>query len=139
MYPFEKLDVWKLSHALAIQILNDLGSGNDQRTAMVADQACRAACSIGANIAEGAGSASHAQFARFLSIALSSAFELENHLRVAGDARLMNRKAADERIVTVIRVKKMLWSLRAKVKSDPRGKKPNSVERGEDARPTSRE
>jgi four helix bundle protein len=122
MYPFEKLDVWKLAHELAIAVLDDLGNSRDFRARILADQACRAAISIGANIAEGAGSASHASFAKYLGIALGSAYELENHLRVAGGAKLIGAEVADSRIVTIVRVKKMLWSLRERVRNDPRGK-----------------
>jgi four helix bundle protein len=130
MYPFEKLLVWQKAHTLAVAILGDIGDDRDPRLRIVANQAWRAACSIGANIAEGAGSASPAQFARFLGMAQASAYELENHLRVARDARLLERSLAERRISTVIEVKRMLWSLREKVKRGPKRKEPPQMENG---------
>jgi four helix bundle protein len=44
----------------------------------------RSAASIGANISEGCGRNSNAQFISFLNIALGSACELEFHVKLAG-------------------------------------------------------
>jgi four helix bundle protein len=49
----------------------------------------RAASSIGANIAEGAGRGSNADFARFLHNAMGSASELENFLLLGRDLDLI--------------------------------------------------
>jgi four helix bundle protein len=130
MYPFEKLLVWQKAHALAVAILGDVAPGADARLRIVADQAWRAACSIGANIAEGAGSASPAQFARYLGVAQASAYELENHLRVARDARLLDARLVDRRIASIIEVKRMLWSLRETVKRNSKKKEPTEKENG---------
>jgi four helix bundle protein len=92
MYPFKKLQVW------------------------------RAATSISANIAEGSGAPSHAVFARHLGSALGSAHELENHLLIASDAALMSATLMAERIEELIQVRRMLWTLRERVRKDPRGK-----------------
>ena len=49
----------------------------------------RAAYSIGANIAEGCGRSTPRDFARFLQIAAGSASELEYHLLLAHDLKLI--------------------------------------------------
>ena len=48
-------------------------------------QMCRAASSIGANIAEGCGRRSGGELTRFLHIACGLAVELENHVLLARD------------------------------------------------------
>jgi four helix bundle protein len=49
------------------------------------DQLQRAVVSISSNIAEGAARTSDAEFARFLDIALGSAFEVETQLKIANN------------------------------------------------------
>jgi four helix bundle protein len=53
------------------------------------DQLTSAAESVTFNIAEGCGADSPAEFARFLSISIKSAFELENQLDLARDYEIL--------------------------------------------------
>lgn len=60
------------------------------------DQINRSTCSIPSNIAEGSGKRSNLQFAEYLSIALSSAYELETQLLIClrrnyGDSSLLSK------------------------------------------------
>ena len=126
MFPFRRLEVWQRAHKLAVGLLADLAYGDDPRARIVAEQAWRAATSISANIAEGAGSASHAQFARFLGVAIGSAHELENHLLLAVDTRMISRANGERHGGEVVEIKRMLWALRARVRSDPRRRKGGS-------------
>ncbi len=60
-----------------------------RRYPALASQLVRAAHGIPANIAEGSGRASRAQFAQFLQVAIGSARELDYFLQLARDLRVI--------------------------------------------------
>jgi len=78
----------------------------------------RAAASIGANIAEGCGRGSDADFSRFLLMAMGSASELENHLQLAFDLKLL--PVDYEKLnASTTEIKRMLAALLQKVRNKP--------------------
>ena len=78
----------------------------------------RAAASVGANLAEGCGRKGEREFARFLSIALGSASELEYHLILATDLGYLDAGESLRMSGEVIEVKRMISGLFAKLKAD---------------------
>ena len=74
------LRVWHRAIDLAVRISRVASRVNATRAPGMASQLRRASASFPANIAEGAGQQSPAQCARFIAIAIGSAFELESHL-----------------------------------------------------------
>ena len=80
---YRSLRVWQESRDLALEIyrLTSLFPTNE-RFGLVA-QMRRAAVSVSSNLAEGCSRSSRRDFARFLEIALGSAFELEVQLDLA--------------------------------------------------------
>ncbi|MEA3245648.1 MAG: four helix bundle protein [Gemmatimonadota bacterium] len=78
----------------------------------LAAQLRRALLSIVANIAEGAGSATAATFARYLGIAEASAHEAEALVLVARDAGLMAPAVADPQMDELRQLRAMLAALR---------------------------
>lgn len=78
----------------------------------------RAASSIPANIGEGCGKASSADFGKYLQIAFGSASECEYHLLLSRDLDLLNESDHAELESKVIEVKRMLASLITKVRND---------------------
>ena len=74
-------------------------------------QVRRSCASVAANIAEGSGRDSDAEFARSLQIARGSAVELENHLLLAHDLGYLDDPAMSRLMPAVIEVKKMLCGL----------------------------
>jgi four helix bundle protein len=74
-------------------------------------QVRRASASIGANIAEGCGRRSDAEFKRFLQIARGSASELECHLLLARDLRFLEPDQFNDLAAKVLEVQRMLASL----------------------------
>jgi four helix bundle protein len=71
----------------------------------------RAAGSIGANLAEGCGRWGEAELARYVQIAMGSASELQNHLRLARDLDFLNSGDYQNVVKDVISVRQMLTAL----------------------------
>jgi len=96
MRDHRKLEAFQLADALVIQIYEATRIfPTDERFGLVS-QLRRAAISIGANIAEGAARPSEIEFLRFLSIAFSSARELEYEISVAKRLGYFGQKTAPD-------------------------------------------
>lgn len=78
----------------------------------------RAASSVAANLAEGCGRNGDAELARFCSIAMGSASELEYHLLLASDLKLLNAPDYTELAQQATEVKRMLTGLFQKLTAD---------------------
>ena len=74
---FEKLEVWRRSHALSIEVYRGLATCRDWG---FKDQITRAANSISDNIAEGSERLGKAEFRQFLSYAKGSAGETRSQI-----------------------------------------------------------
>jgi four helix bundle protein len=81
------------------------------RYASLRNQIFRAAMSIPANIAEGRRQKSEKEFARFLGYALNSSSELEYHLIVAKDTKVITNADFVSLVSQTITVRKMLYGL----------------------------
>jgi four helix bundle protein len=84
----------------------------------VTQQIRRACSSIPANIAEGCGRNSEADFARFLQIAMGSASELEYHLLLSYDLGFLEQPVYEQLNQKTSEVKQMLTSFIKKLKAD---------------------
>ena len=89
MSDYKKLEVWRKAHALALDTYRVATRIRGSDNATLRNQIIRAAMSIPTNIVEGTGQKSGKEFGRFLRIALNSASELDYHLIVARDLRLI--------------------------------------------------
>jgi four helix bundle protein len=108
---FKKLHVWQRAHALSLcvdRVSKEIRGG---RYASLRNQLFRAAASIPANIAEGRRQESEKDFARFLRYALNSSSELEYHLILARDTKVISEKDFRSLVTQTIRVRKMLYAL----------------------------
>ncbi|MFN2502220.1 MAG: four helix bundle protein [Pyrinomonadaceae bacterium] len=83
MRSHEKLDAWRKSVDLVIEIYKLTKEFPSDEKFGMTSQTRRAAVSIPANIAEGAARESDKDFIRFLSIAQGSASELETEILIA--------------------------------------------------------
>jgi four helix bundle protein len=83
MRPHEKLDVWKKAIAFVVRLYKTTEKFPKEERFGLTSQLRRAAVSIPANIAEGAGRKSYKEFAHFLSNSQGSASELETELLIA--------------------------------------------------------
>lgn len=110
MKDFRKLNVWQRAHHLTLEVYRLTKKFPKEEIYGLTSQMRRSSVSIAANIAEGCGRKTDADFCRFLVVALGSGAELEYHLLLAHDLELLNdvdfRSLQDELTV----VKKMLNS-----------------------------
>ncbi|MGL4513948.1 MAG: four helix bundle protein [Lacipirellulaceae bacterium] len=111
MQDFRNLDAWKLAHAMTLDVYRQTASFPTDERYGITSQLRRAAGSIGANLAEGCGRGSDADFARFVQIALGSASEVEYHLLLARDLGHLAAGRHDDLEQTIQRIKRMLTSL----------------------------
>ena len=118
MQNFRDLKVWNKAHAVALAAYTATERFPASERYGLTSQIRRAATSIAANIAEGCGRSSDADFARFLHVAMGSASELEYLLLLARDLRLIADNAYDAVLTDVQEVKRMLSALIARLKAD---------------------
>jgi four helix bundle protein len=111
MSDFKKLHVWQKAHALSLCIDRVSKQIRGGRYASLRSQIFRAATSIPANIAEGRRQESEKEFARFLRYALNSSSELEYHLILAHDTKVISEDDFRSLVTQTIRVRKMLYTL----------------------------
>ena len=89
MKDFHDLKVWQKAHALTLTVYRITADFPRQEQYGLTSQLRRASSSIPANLAEGCGRNSDAEFIRFCTIAAGSASELEYHLLLAHDLKLI--------------------------------------------------
>jgi four helix bundle protein len=92
MKNFQDLMVWQKAHALTPASYRGTAEFPKQEIWGLMSQIRRCSASIAANIAEGCGKPSNAEFQRFLRIATGSASELELAKDLAGFLRPKNTK-----------------------------------------------
>jgi four helix bundle protein len=118
MQNFRELKVWNKAHSVTLATYSATESFPASERYGLTTQMRRAAMSIAANIAEGCGRSSDADFARFLHVAMGSASELEYLVLLARDLRLVPDKTYDVILSDVQEVKRMLSALIARLKAD---------------------
>jgi four helix bundle protein len=89
MQDYRNLRVWQHAHQLALRVYALTAHLEHPRAWPLRDQVHRAAISVPANIAEGAGRGTDRDFRRFLLHSLGSLNELEYHLLLARDLGYM--------------------------------------------------
>jgi len=111
MRKFEELEVWQKPHALSLKLYRV--TENFPRSEMfgLSSQIRRAAGSIGANLAEGCGRWGEAELARYVQIAMGSASELQNHLRLAKDLDFVSKPDYEAALRELTSVRQMLTAL----------------------------
>jgi four helix bundle protein len=110
MKDFRELKVWEKSHHLALAVYRATVRFPKDELYGLTSQIRRSCASIPANIAEGCGRDGDAELARFLQIAMGSASELEYHLLLSHDLRLLNPTEYKQLAQETTEVKRMLTS-----------------------------
>ena len=110
MRNYRELKVWEKAHHLTLKIYQVTSSFPKEEMYGMTSQIRRASSSIPANIAEGGGRDSDAQFINFLQIASGSASELDYHLLLAHDLKFINDSDYTALANDLIEIRKMLTS-----------------------------
>lgn len=117
MKDFRELEVWKKAHKLTLVVYEVTRVFPRDELYGITSQIRRSCISVPANIAEGCGRGSDAEFARFLQIAMGSASELEYHFLLAHDLALLSTPDYEHLAGGVTEIKRMLTSLIQKLKA----------------------
>ena len=118
MRDFRELKVWEKGHWLTLAVYKMTVTFPRDELYGLTSQIRRSASSVPANIAEGCGRDGEAELARFLRIAAGSASELEYHLLLARDLRLLKIEDYEQLAGEVTEIKRMLTSFIQKLKAD---------------------
>lgn len=116
----ENLNVWIDAADLAVDTYRITESWPRGERYGLTSQLRRAAASIGANIAEGAGRGTDADFRRFLRIATGSANEVQHYLALASRLELMSADECADLTQKIRAVRSQLGSLQRRLSvTDP--------------------
>src|SRR5713226_846858 len=115
---FRDLHVWQKAHHLTLAVYRFTASFPRDELYGLTTQLRRSSSSIAANLAEGCGRNGDAELARFCSIAMGSASELDYHLLLAKDLKLLNTTDYAEVAQHTTEVKRMLTGLIRKLTAD---------------------
>ena len=108
MKDFRQLKVWEKSHQLTLALYQVTTAFPQSETYGLTAQIRRAASSIPANLAEGCGRDGDVELARFCRIARGSASELEYHLLLARDLKLIQPNDYQRLAEQTTEIKRML-------------------------------
>lgn len=118
MKDFHELKVWQKAHQLTLTVYQVTAAFPREERYGLTSQLWRCSSSIPANLAEGCGRSGDAEFARFCSIAMGSASELQYHLLLARDLKLLKPTEHAELSQRATELKRMLTALHQKLKAD---------------------
>ena len=109
---YKNLKVWQNAMEIAVDVYQlTLLYPKDEQYG-ISSQLKRCAISIPSNIAEGSGRSTDKEFARFLSIALGSSYELECQLLLSNKLNLAKELNLTTVLEKVSEVQKMIYKLR---------------------------
>ncbi|MEZ4672031.1 MAG: four helix bundle protein [Anaerolineae bacterium] len=111
MSDYRKLGVWQKACDLAVDVYKATGNFPKEEMFGQISQIRRAATSVPANIAEGAGRGSRADYVRFLYIAMGSINELETHLVIAQRLGYLSPEPHQQLEGQITEVRRMLSGL----------------------------
>lgn len=111
MHNYKELKVWQKAMDFVVAVYDVTRNFPKEELYGLTSQLRRAAVSIPANIAEGAGCDSDAEFARFLDIANRSSYECVVHLQIAERLGYLEKTAAHPLIADAEEISKMIVGL----------------------------
>ena len=117
MIDFKTLRVWEAFHEITLDIYQVTRKFPTEELYGLTSQMRRSAASVPTNIAEGCGRRTDPDLARFLTIAMGSASELEYQLLLAKDLEYIHRDEYQTTITELIAAKKMLNTFLKRVRN----------------------
>ena len=117
MQNFKELMVWQKAYQLSLLTYQITSTFPYSEQFGLTNQIRRCATSIAANIAEGCGRGSDADFKRFVQMAIGSVCELECHFMLARDLKFLKEKEFTLVHESFTEIRKMLIALRQRLKS----------------------
>jgi four helix bundle protein len=117
MRDFRKLEIWKRSKTLAIEIYRLTSQFPSSEKFGITNQINRSAISISSNIAEGANRSSEKDFSRFIEISLGSSFELETQLLIAQELNFGDKNLLKKILKELDEIQKMINNFHSKLKT----------------------
>jgi len=111
MRNFREYDVWKNAIQFCKLIYHLTESFPETERYVITSQLQRASISIASNIAEGCSRKSERDFARFIEIALGSAFEVESLLQISLEIKYIDKKDFTGTLEKLAIIQKQLNSL----------------------------
>jgi four helix bundle protein len=111
MRDFKKLIAWQKAHRLSVAIHEMANQSCSRFSPGWRSQLLRAVAAVPAQISEGSGARTDAEFARFLDMALKSAREVENHLILGRDLKGIDAERSVRLIEDVDEVRRIVFSL----------------------------
>jgi four helix bundle protein len=117
MQDFKDLTVWQKAYHLSLLSYQFTSTFPSSEQFGLTNQIRRCAVSITANIAEGRGRGSDADFKRFIQISIGSICELECHFMLANDLKFLKDNDFDTMIENLTEIRKMLIALRQRLQS----------------------
>lgn len=112
---FKNLKVWQKAMDLTDLIFDFSKDLPVNERYNLIDQINRSSCSIPSNIAEGSGKSTNKHFAEFLSISISSSFELETQLLICERRNYGSINKLRDCMEAVAEVQKMVFAFREHV------------------------
>lgn len=114
MHNLNELKIWNKAIDLCTDVYKATADFPADERYGLTSQLRRASVSVPSNIAEGAGRSSDKEFARFLSIANGSAYEVQTQLIISNRLGLVDDKAVSPLLDQVIELQKMNYALQNK-------------------------
>ena len=118
MKDFRELKVWQKAHQLTLAVYEVTRSFPREELYGLTSQLRRCSSSVPTNLAEGCGRSTVSDFARFCTIAMGSASELEYLLLLARDLKLFKANEYPALTEATTEVKRMLSGLLQKLIAD---------------------
>ena len=118
MRPHQKLDAWGKSVDLVVEVYKVTEGFPKEEKYGLTSQIRRAAVSVPANIAEGAGRYSQKEFAHFVSNAQGSASELETELIIAHRLGYLSEALFIELITDLERIGRLITGLTRRIRAN---------------------